>query len=114
MPFRLWANLVQYGKSLFLGPLFRIFGRHLWAKIISTGSIYLLVALALTGAVLGFLMLFERLKMKCPICSRYSEVGGGRDGMWLDCQTCGVIHARFGVLRATFLRELPDGQTVKL
>ena len=54
---------------------------------------------AFFGAIQGILLTFGRLYMGCPICNAKSNVvGGGRDGMYLDCPHCGSLRLKLGRL----------------
>jgi hypothetical protein len=54
---------------------------------------------------LGILMSFGRLRMACPFCGRSGRVGGSKaHGMWMECDSCGLIHGS-GPFRLRIMRE---------
>lgn len=59
------------------------------------------------GGVMGLLFAFRRLKMGCPRCGARSRVtGGNRDGMCLDCPSCGELRIKPGrLLGLTVIKE---------
>ena len=95
MPFRLWFYFTKMGSFVlfaiilasFVAPGESIFGG---VRFIAT-SCFLIFCLA--GAVMGILMVLGRLKMRCPFCNKSGLVGGSKqDGMWMECETCGLVH----------------------
>jgi hypothetical protein len=71
-------------------------------KEILTG---MLVGAGLFGAVLGILMAFGWLRMRCPFCGRRSPVWGTKQaGLLLSCDDCGLVSAG-GLFGMTLTRE---------
>ena len=107
MPFRLWFYLAKVGGfflfaiifATFFAPSDSLLGR---ARFV---AMCILVPLCLIGAFMGILMVFGRLRMLCPFCGKSGRVGGSkRDGMWMECESCGFIHGS-GPLRLKIVRE---------
>ena len=68
-------------------------------------AVCILVPLCLTGAVMGIFLALGRLRMLCPFCGKSGRVGGSkRDGMWMECESCGFIHGS-GPFRLKIVRE---------
>lgn len=95
MSFRLWFYL---GKCV---PGFFVLIACSWLlgapgstlRVIGDAAVAVLILLGLTGAVMGVLLALGRLRMRCPFCGKPSEVGGNkREGMFLVCECCGVVH----------------------
>ena len=79
--------------------------KNIVLELYSEISLILLVLLCLTGAIMGILMAFGKLKMKCPFCYTYGQVNGNKkDGMWMECSDCGIIHGT-GLLKLKLKAE---------
>ncbi len=107
MPFRLW----YYGARLVAPILFAavffgaIFPKPWIVQFVFNPALYVLIALCCIGGVMGILMAFGRLRMRCPFCARYGLVGGNKtDGLWLKCNDCGFVHGA-GLLKMRFVRD---------
>ena len=108
MPYRLW----HYACKLVAIPMFAcapigmlIDGTA--GRIVAGSAILILVCLGLVGAVMGVLMTMGKLRMRCPFCRRSGRAWGSkREGMRMDCPTCGLIWTG-GALGLTFFREHP-------
>ncbi len=107
MPFRLWfyATKVGFPVLFICGALSFIYFRHSILFAVSIGG---MILLGLVGAVMGIMMVFGKLLMRCPFCGRPGPVGGTKsEGMWMDCDACGHIHGG-GLLRLRIVRDEPD------
>jgi len=107
MPFRLWYYLARVGgvalfaivAATLATPSDSVLGRVRFVALCA------LIALGFVGAVLGVLLACRRLRMLCPFCGRSGYVGGSkRDGMWMVCESCGLIHGS-GLLGLKIVRE---------
>jgi hypothetical protein len=107
MPFRLWLYLAKVGGFILFAIVFATF----FAPADSTlgrmrfVAMCVLIPLCIFGAFMGILMTFGKLRMLCPFCGKSGRVGGSkRDGMWMECQTCGFVHTS-GPLGLKIVRE---------
>ena len=110
MPFRLWFYLAKVGGFILFAIIFATFFAPAGSLLEDVRFIALciLVPLCLTGALMGILMAFGRLRMLCPFCGKSGRVGGSkRDGMWMECESCGFVHGS-GPLRLKIVREEID------
>ena len=110
MPFRVWYYLAKVAGPILLGAVG--FGlalpRNPVATVIYRPALFCLIALCLTGALLGGALAFGRLRMRCPFCGRYGLVGGNKeDGLWLYCDDCGCVHGA-GIFGLRLVREQLD------
>ena len=110
MPFRLWYYLSRVGgfvlfavvAATFAAPSDSVPGR---VRFVATCA---LILLGLVGAFLGVLLACHGLRMLCPFCGRSGYAGGSkRDGMWMVCESCGLIHGS-GPLGLKIVRENPE------
>jgi len=95
MPFRLWFYLTKIGGVAFFAviALSLVFGDSRALGTVISVVTLVLIPLGLTGAVMGVLMVCGRLRMGCPFCGRSGPAGGSKaEGMWMECETCGLIH----------------------
>ena len=95
MPFRLWFYLTKIGGFAFFAVivLSLVFGGSRALGTVISVMTLILIPLGLTGAVMGVLMVCGRLRMKCPFCGKSGPAGGSKaEGMWMECETCGLIH----------------------
>jgi hypothetical protein len=102
MPFRLWFYLTKIGGFVFATAIVLaiVFGGSRALGTVISIMTLVLIPLGLTGAVMGVLMVCDRLRMGCPFCGRSGPAGGSKaEGMWMECETCGLIHGggRFGL-----------------
>jgi hypothetical protein len=107
MPFRLWFYLVKIVAPLLFGVLFLTWAlpRNPLGEVFYRVALYSLIALGVTGALMGLLLVLGWLRMRCPFCGRYGPVGGSKeDGLWLDCTRCGLVHGA-GLFRLRLVRE---------
>lgn len=107
MPFGLWFYSAKVGG----GALFAVLlaaslceSNPAW-NLVRTISLGLLVLLGLAGGVLGVLMALDRLRMRCPFCTKSGPAGGSAaEGVWMDCPDCGHIRSS-GRLKLKLIRE---------
>jgi hypothetical protein len=107
MPFRFWFYLFKVGGfslfaiifATFFAPSDSLLGRTRFV------AMWILIPLCLIAAFMGILIAFGRLRMLCPFCGKSGRVGGNkRDGMWMECKSCGFVHGS-GPLRLKIVRE---------
>ena len=107
MKFSIWHFCTKFSFLLFIGAAIAIYPGEKTKSIELYGeiSLILLILLCLTGAILGILMSLGKLKMKCPFCSSYGQVyGNKKEGMWMRCPKCGLIHGT-GLLKLKLKAE---------
>lgn len=113
MPFRLWLYLAKVGGFILLAFVFATF---LAPSDSALGHAHFVAAcifilLGVVGAVMGILMAFGKLRMLCPFCSKSGRVGGSkRDGIWMECESCGFIRCS-GPLGLKIVKEEVDDDT---
>ena len=110
MPFRLWFYLTKVRGFILFSIIFATFSApgDIVAERVRFIAMCILVPLCLVGAFMGILMAFDRLRMLCPFCGKSGPVGGNkRDGMWMECETCGFVHGS-GPLGLKIVREEID------
>jgi hypothetical protein len=72
-------------------------------------ALVLFIALGVSGAVLGFLLLFCGLRLSCPFCGQPGEVCGSKeDGLGLVCERCGLVQGS-GFLKLRLVRQWESG-----
>ncbi len=107
MPFRLWFYLSKVGGFILFAIIFATFfaPRDSALGQMRVVAVCILIPLCLVGAVMGIMMRFDKLRMLCPFCAKSGRVGGSkRDGLWMECETCGLIHGS-GPLGLKLVRE---------
>lgn len=102
MPFRFWFYVTKACPVLFVIVLATFLASSESALgRVRFVTLCLAVLLGLIGACMAILaMLLGKLRMLCPFCGQSGPVGGNKqDGMWMECETCGLIHSggRFGL-----------------
>ncbi len=107
MPFRLWFYAVKAALPLMLAPVaVRLFWG--WDNVpaaMDVATFVPLTVLAMTGAVMGVLMVMGRLRMRCPFCGRSGPAGGNRAmGLFMLCENCGLIRGG-GMLNMRVVRD---------
>ena len=97
---RTWHRLCVSGYLLFIGTVaLWLLPQNSPLAILALAAVGWGILIALMGAVLGVLLLMGRLAMGCPRCGARSQVtGGNRDGMHLDCPSCGDLRIKLGKL----------------
>ena len=113
MPFRLWFYLGKLGGPILFAILFATFSapRDSLAGLARFIALCILVSLGLIGTFMGVLMAFDRLRMLCPFCGNSGPAGGNkRDGMWMECASCGFVHGS-GPLGLKIVRARIDDDT---
>jgi hypothetical protein len=96
IPFRLWFYLAKVGGTILLAAIFFTFTapKDSVRGHVHDVAVCLLIPLCLTGAFLGMLFAFGKLRMRCPFCGKSGKVGGSKGkGMWMVCESCGFIHS---------------------
>ena len=110
MPFRLWFYLAKLGGFILFAIIFATFfapSDSLPGRVRFI-AMCVLVPLCLIGAFMGILMALGRLRMLCPFCGESGRVGGSkRNGMWMECGSCGLVHGS-GPFRLRIVREEID------
>ena len=94
MPFRLWFYLAKLAlpSCLAVGLLLYVFEGGAITEWYGRIAFTFLMALALVGAVMGGLLAFDKLQLRCPYCGKSGRAGGNREeGLWMDCESCGFI-----------------------
>jgi hypothetical protein len=107
MPFRLWFYLAKVGGFILFAIIFATFfaPADSWLGHLRLVAQWILIPLCLVGALMGVLMALGKLKMLCPFCGKSRPVGGNKqDGIWLECETCGLVHSS-GPLGLKIVRE---------
>ncbi len=107
MPFRFWFYLGNVGSPVLFATVVAtyVFTGHPCLLRVRFVGLCLLAALAVSGAVMGILMVLGRLRMRCPFCGRSGTVGSSkRDGLWMECESCGFVHGG-GTLHLKIVRE---------
>jgi hypothetical protein len=107
MPFRLWFYLAKVGGFVLFAIIFATFFAPADSGLGQLRSVALgiVIPLCLIGAVMGVLHAIGKLRMLCPFCGKSGPVGGNKqDGMWLECDTCGLVHSS-GPLGLKIVRE---------
>ncbi len=110
MPFRLWFYLAKVGGFILFATIFATFSAPSDSLLgrVRFIAICALVLLCLIGAFMGILMAFGRLRMLCPFCGKSGPAGGNkREGMWMECASCGLVHGS-GPLRLKIVRDEID------
>ncbi|MBI1371025.1 MAG: hypothetical protein GC162_20515 [Planctomycetes bacterium] len=106
MPFKLWLYLCKLaGIPLFVCFIALILLGSDWSAVATRVLFCVLLALGATGACMGVLMVFGRLKMRCPFCGQRGEAWGSKsEGIRMECPTCGLIWTG-GALGLQIFRE---------
>ena len=95
MPFRLWFYLSKLAlpACLTVGLLLYLLEGGAITEWYGRIAYVFLILLALVGAAMGVLLTLDKLKLRCPYCSKSGRAGGNRnDGLWMNCESCGYIH----------------------
>jgi len=89
-----WLYACKLGLlCLVLAGVFTIFKDETWGAIAFAAAFGIILTLAVTGGLMGVLMLFGRLRMRCPDCGEPGPVGCDRKTIWIDCRRCGRLAA---------------------
>lgn len=107
MPFRLWFYLAKVGGFALFAIVFATFlaPADSWLGQLRTVALWIVIPLCLVGALMGILHALGKLRMLCPFCGKSGLVGGNKqDGIWLECETCGLVHSS-GPLGLKIVRE---------
>lgn len=111
MPFRLWFYLCKIGAPILFVTVFLTFTASDTSALgqMRFFAICLLVILTAVGAVMGIMLHFDRLHMRCPFCGKPGVVGGDNtNGLWMVCDSCGLIHGR-GLFKLKLIKtEIED------
>lgn len=95
MPFRPWFYLTKIGAPIlfaFICVTFAFSGDSVLG-LVRFVALSLLISLCLVGALMGTLISFDKLRMRCPFCRRSGPAGCSKTrGMWMECDSCGFIH----------------------
>ncbi len=107
MPFGFWYYAANVGGRIafiaFAAAL--IFSKDGATSGLGLIALCYLIPLALAGTIMGILLCFDKLRMRCPFCGKSGPVGGSKaDGMWMECETCGWIHG-VGPLKLKLVKE---------
>jgi hypothetical protein len=100
--FRIWSCLIRLAWLPVLAIMLLLcvpYVRNHASDLVAIVAIVGILTAGLLGGWFGILMMFDRLRWRCPCCDRKSPVyGSRRDGMWMECE-CGTIRCRgfFGV-----------------
>jgi len=107
MPFRLWFYLAKVGGFILFATIAATFfspDDSLLGQLRSI-ALWIFIPLCLVGASMGVLFALGKLRMLCPFCGKSGPVGGNKqDGMWMECETCGLVHSG-GPLGLKIIRE---------
>jgi hypothetical protein len=111
MPFR-WLQFfrVVWPIPFSLAALNFLHVRYELARTIGRGSLIVLVALGMAGALLAIASLFTGMRIRCPFCRRWGAGAIEKKGLpWMECESCGTIRCT-GLLGLRIAKE-PSGES---
>ncbi|MBN2711120.1 MAG: hypothetical protein JXR97_01605 [Planctomycetes bacterium] len=94
MRFSFWFYLCKSVTVLFIVffCLLIFLAEGFWKNLLIDIALSIILTVCFIGMVMAFVMLFRPLKMKCPFCNEYGEVGGDKaEGIYMICDNCGKI-----------------------
>jgi hypothetical protein len=90
MPFKFWFYVSQFAPLFFLAVVLGFV--FIPDSIIFKVMLCCIILLCICGAIMGFMLVGDKLRMSCPFCGR-SEVPGAskKTGLYLSCKSCGQV-----------------------